>query len=180
MPIDYSKGKIYKLTTIHNPNLVYYGSTINPLCKRKGGHKEKFKLGDLSCKSSQLFQLGINDVKITLVENVICVSKEELLQRERFYIENNNCVNKYIPNRTKEDIQEYNKKYMELNKEKIKKYRELNKDKKKLYIEKNKENINKTVKIYYETNKDKIREYKKEYYKNNKDKYNNNRKKNLE
>ena len=110
----------------------------------------------------------------------ICNSKEELLQRERFYIENNNCVNKYIPNRTKEDIQEYNKKYMELNKEKIKKYRELNKDKKKLYIEKNKENINKTVKIYYETNKDKIREYKKEYYKNNKDKYNNNRKKNLE
>ncbi len=54
----------------------------------------------------------------------------ELQQRERFYIENNECVNKVIPLRTK-------KQYNENNKEKIsdynKEYYQDNKDKKAEY-----------------------------------------------
>ena len=103
MPIDYSKSKIYKLTTIHDPNLVYYGSTVNPLYKRKNKHKNKFKNADYKCSSYKLFELGLDDVEITLVENVNCNNKEELLQRERFYIENNNCVNRQLPIRTSEE-----------------------------------------------------------------------------
>jgi hypothetical protein len=186
MPIDYSKSKIYKLTTIHDPDLVYYGSTVNPLYKRKNDHKNRFKNGKFECSSSKLFELGIDDVEITLVESIICNNKEELHKRERFYIENNNCVNKVVPTRTykeyyedcKDKIRDKKKEYRELNKDKIKEqrkqYREQNKDKirdkKKEYYEENKEKINdkrkEYMKEYREKNKDKI----KEYYTENKDK----------
>jgi len=172
MPIDYSKAKIYKLTTIHNPDLVYYGSTVNELYKRKGNHKSKFKIKDKNiCSSSQLFELGIDDVEITLVEMFSCNSKEELLKRERFYIQNNNCVNKNIPSRT---LKEYYKDNKDIFKKKFKKYNEENKDKikeiNKEYRENNKDNISLNKKKYYEENKDKIKDKIKEYQKNNKDK----------
>jgi len=122
MPIDYSKSKIYKLTTIHNTDLVYYGSTVNPLSKRKNCHKYKFKNGILDCSSIKLFELGIEDVEITLVEYVNCSNKEELLKRERFYIENNNCVNKNIPIKTLEKNNKFNKEY-------YKNYYQINKEK---------------------------------------------------
>jgi len=154
MPIDYSKGKIYKLTTIHNPDLVYYGSTTNSLYKRKGSHKSSFKCKNKVCSSIKLFELGIDDVEITLVESVICNNKEELHKRERFYIENNNCVNKVIPTR---DYKEYYKQ----NKNKIKEYQEQNKDKIKEY---NKQYMKDYKKKYDELNKDKIKEYGKQYY----------------
>lgn len=150
MPVDYSKSKIYKLTTIHDPDLVYYGSTVNPLFKRKAEHKSKYNKNVLNYSSSKLFELGIDDVEITLVENVNCNNKEELQQRERFYIDNNICVNKVIPGRTKKEHYDDNKDEIKLqNKE----YKEINKDKIKLQ---NKE--------YYEDNKLKILEYQKEYY----------------
>lgn len=143
MPVDYSKSKIYKLTTIHNPNLVYYGSTVNELCKRKNSHKSFFKNGNFQCNSYKLFELGIDDVIITLVENINCNNKEELYARERFYIENNNCVNKFIPNRTQ-------KEYREQNKEKIK-IKDVN------YYALNKDKINIKRRNRYILNKDKIK-----------------------
>ena len=41
-----------------------------------------------------------NDYNIILLETVKCNSKDELLQRERYWIESTTCVNKYIPSRT--------------------------------------------------------------------------------
>jgi adenylate kinase family enzyme len=165
MPVDYSKSKIYKLTTPHDPELVYYGSTVNPLFKRKGTHKRKFKAGTLKCKSCILFELGEDDVIITLVENVNCNSKEELIQRERFFIENNNCVNKVIPGRTKKEWYEDNK---EVIKEQRKEYREQNKEvikeQKKEYYETNKDIIIQKVKEYQQTNKDIINQRRRERY----------------
>ena len=38
-----------------------------------------------------------------LVEKVECADKSELHRRERFYIESNECVNKNIPGRTKNE-----------------------------------------------------------------------------
>jgi len=162
MPVDYSKSKIYKLTTPHDETLVYYGSTVNPLYKRKQVHKVNYKKGYYKITSCKLFELGIDDVEITLVENVNCNNKEELTKRERHYIENNNCVNKVIPGRT-------NKEYYDDNKDKIKKYREENKDKFKEYYETNKQQILEQKKEYYEINKDIIRDKEKQYRENNKD-----------
>ena len=97
--------KIYKLTTPHNPELIYYGSTVSPLYKRKAQHKEGY-IKNLKLTSSKLFELGKDDVMITLVELCPCNTKEELTKREREYIENNLCVNKQIPGRTNKEYRE--------------------------------------------------------------------------
>jgi len=56
---------------------------------------------------------------ITLVEKYRCETKDELHARERYYIENNKCVNKVIPTRT---TKEYND--SENGKEAKKRYRQ--------------------------------------------------------
>ena len=130
--MDYQNGKIYKLV---GGGLTYYGSTCSTLTRRLCGHKTNFKQGK-NTTSKLLFETG-DEVKIFLVEKFPCSDKIELNARERWYIENNECVNKRIPTRTdkeykeanKEKIKEYNKEYIEANKNKIKEYYEANKDK---------------------------------------------------
>jgi hypothetical protein len=149
---NYSKSKIYKLTS-SNSNDIYIGSTIQKLSIRKAHHISVYK-GYLLNKGHYVTSFKIiengGDIDICLLEEYPCNNKEQLHQRERFYIEKNNCVNKVIPTRT-------NKEYYVVNNKKIKedvsRYRELNKDKKK-----------EADKIYRELNKDKIKQYKKEYY----------------
>ena len=120
----YARGKIYKLTC---DGLTYYGSTVQPLCVRLGGHKfdyKRWKNGDCSHMTScDLFDKG-NPI-ITLVESFPCQSKEELLKRERYYIENNDCVNKQMPGQT---MQEYYEKHRDELLARNKEYRDNNKD----------------------------------------------------
>tara|TARA_R110000803_G_scaffold27929_2_gene64912 strand:+ start:160 stop:609 length:450 start_codon:yes stop_codon:yes gene_type:complete len=111
---NYQLGKIYKLT---NGTLNYYGSTIRPLKIRLNSHKM------LEHSSKVLFE-GDNTVSIELLENYPCDTKQKLLERERWYIENNECVNNNIPGRTDKEWRdankEYQKEYVIKNKEKIK------------------------------------------------------------
>ena len=101
------------------PGKVYYGSTCNTFAKRLIQHK-----GD-NITSKVLFEYG--KPQMILVEKYPCNDKMELTQRERFYIENNECINKHIPGRTKSEyyldnidyFKNRNKKYRESNKEKI-------------------------------------------------------------
>lgn len=103
--MDYKNGKIYKLVN-DELNLTYYGSTCAPLHKRLYQHKHKSN----PCSSKILFESG--EVKIFLVELFPCNNRIELRQKERHYIENNDCVNKRIPNRTiKEYMKDNNLKY---------------------------------------------------------------------
>ena len=95
---DYQNGKIYKLVNDENDD-VYYGSTTQPLPKRLGDHKIAYRRY-LNGKGH--FYTSFNIVKypsckIILVENFPCNSKYELEARERYYIENYNCVNKNKP-----------------------------------------------------------------------------------
>lgn len=123
--LKYQKGKIYKIVNNDN-DLVYYGSTIQLLCNRMAQHRKH-----LNCLSKNM---NLSNSKIILVENYPCNSKEELESRERFYIENNNCINKNKPNRTEEDL----KKWFEDNKERIK-------EQKKIKYNENKEELNKKI-----------------------------------
>ena len=154
---DYKNGKIYKLVGYGK---TYYGSTTQSLNQRKGGHKRH-----LDCKSREIFKLG-DDVDIVLVESYPCNNKEELHQRERYYIENNECINKVIPMRTEKEYREDNKekikKYREDNKEKNKEWRETNKDKLKEWFKQYREDNKEKYKEWIETNKDKIKEKYKE------------------
>ena len=151
---DYQKGKIYKLVSDHTDE-IYIGSTCQQyLCNRLTGHKRESKTLRRPCNSKKLFELG--DVKIILIENVTCNSKEELLKRERFYIESMNCINKQIPGQT----------YKEWCIKNIDKVKEQRKE----YCIKNKDKIKEHMDKYRLKNIDKIKEYKKEYYLKNKDK----------
>ncbi len=121
---DYQKSKIYKLVGYGK---TYYGSTTQPLCERKSQHKQNFLKNKNGTCSKELFKLG-SDIDIVLVETYPCNNKEELHQRERYYIENNECINNRIPLRTrkehyidnKDKILENQKEYNETNKDKIK------------------------------------------------------------
>ena len=148
---DYQKAKIYKLYSVSNEELVYYGSTTQRLSQRLGEHNKNFK-NNLKVKSNLVIEAG--DYKIELIENYPCNNKQELLKKESEYIRNNVCVNKSIPDRTL-------KEWIEDNKEKLA-------EKRKEYYENNKEKINEKNRVYYEDNKEKIVERMKEYYENNK------------
>ncbi len=116
---DYSRGKIYKIEPVceHEEHEIYIGSTsLKYLCERMAHHKRDFNKRDVSKKSSsyELFdKYGCENCVITLIENVNASTKEELLQKERYYIQSMKCINKSVPLRTL-------KEYRENNKEKIK------------------------------------------------------------
>ena len=93
--VNYENSRIYKLVN-YDCGLVYYGSTTQPLRKRFYGHKADAK--SASTSSSELFAYSDN-VKIVLVEDYPCKDKYKLLAREGWYVENNRCVNKNVPNR---------------------------------------------------------------------------------
>ena len=124
---NYANSKIYKITC-NVTGLTYYGSTVNPLSKRMGRHRDDFNKNRGSCKSKLVLAGG--DYDYSLVEKVEYADKNELHRRERFYIESNECVNKVIPGGTKneyhadnrEKILEQMKVYRSENKEEISEY----------------------------------------------------------
>ena len=147
---NYQNGKIYKITS---GELTYIGSTCEPTLARRLskhiGHYNMWKKDNRGYTTSfQLIETG--QYEITLIELFPCGSKDELTARERFHIETNVCVNKFIPTRTKEEYAETYKEYFI---ETAKKYYEVNKERKK---EKSKE--------WRSSNKERIAERNKAYY----------------
>lgn len=92
---EYENGKIYKICS-HQTEKVYVGSTTRPLSERLAQHKGHIKTQ--YCTSYEI--LKFNDAYIELIENWPCNNREELRQREGYYIRNHNCVNKHIIGRT--------------------------------------------------------------------------------
>lgn len=156
----YQRGQIY---CIRSPQteLVYYGSTIQPLYKRFHGHNKDMKYGEY-CSSHEILKLG--DAYIEWVEDFPCNSKKELDRREGQVQRENkqHCVNLSIAGRTKKEFYEDNKDAIL--------------EKQKIYHEANKDNVWKTQKIYREANKDAILKKKKDYYEANRDTLNAKRK----
>src|SRR5690242_14244485 len=99
----YCNGKIYKVLPIveYEDGDIYFGSTATLLSIRFERHKEdyqKWKKG-ISTKKTQTFELfdkyGIDNCEIILIEKVGVTTKQELLDRESFYIRNNKCIIKW-------------------------------------------------------------------------------------
>jgi hypothetical protein len=160
----YKNSKIYKIVDNTNGN-VYIGSTCEPtlahrLAKHRGHYREYLKGGNRYITSFKI--LENNDYSIVLLEEFPCETKDQLLARERYYIENNECVNKKIPTRTKKEWTEKNQdKIIDYQKKYQKKYQEQNQDKLKIYQEEYQEE-------YRKQNQDKLKEYQEEYRKKNK------------
>ena len=110
---------VYKIT---DGELVYYGSTSQDIRRRLTTHK---------CPTNRCETRHFNkdNITIELVEEV--EDAEQLLWRERYYVENNECVNKNLPILTNEEKENYyylkhkeaKKAYQTKNKEKIKQQR---------------------------------------------------------
>jgi len=145
---NYQLGKIYKIID-NTTGKVYYGSTIEPtLAKRLAKHTASFKSykqgkSDI-CRSYELFENG--DYTIILVELFPCDSRDELLMRERFYIDNNECVNKKRPITTIEEKEQYQEQYHQQ------------------YYQEHKEEINQKHQQYYQEHKKEINQKHQQYY----------------
>lgn len=141
----YEKGKIYKIVNDDMPDKVYYGSTIRKLNHRFCGHNKSYNY----CMSKILFEKG--EPRIELVEDYPCSSKIELEKRERWYIENNECINRKIPGRTQKEWNDANKEW-----------------KSNWYLENRERRLIENGKKYLK-NKEEIKAKNSEYYHNNKD-----------
>jgi len=161
---DYSQGKIYKLFSVSNEDLVYYGSTATTLNKRLTKHISEYKNDNIrACKSKLVIAAG--DYKMELIENYPCNSKTELDRREGEYTKNNKCVNKVIAGRTYKEYCKDNKEYIKkLNKDWRENNKEYRKEYNKKYYENNKEKEAEKDKKYRENNKEKVAERKKKWY----------------
>lgn len=108
---DIKIGYIYKLVDNTNGN-VYYGSTMN-LKKRLYAHENDYKKYLKSkCHYKSSFEIIKNNNHNMIYLEVVPFKDIYLLhERERWYIENNQCVNKLIPNRSKSEYEKDNKEY---------------------------------------------------------------------
>ena len=135
MEIDknkYHHSKIYRITD-NNYTKFYYGSTTKALSARMAEHRYAYKSGFLNSTSKVLFdEFGVDNTKIELVEAVQCENRDELRKIEGKFIQENQCVNKYVAGRSKKESNNISSaKYYEGHREeRLKKHRELYKLKK--------------------------------------------------
>jgi len=137
----------------------YYGSSKQTLEQRLSKHK---------CKSNTSYSKQIivrNDYDIYKLGEYDTIEEAEM--KEKWYIDNKECINKHRVRLTDEERKEYNiknsKEYREKNREKIiEKYK------------KNKDKISETMKEYYEMNKEVILEKQRIHYQENKEEINKN------
>ena len=107
--MNYQNSKIYKIESITGEGEIYIGSTTKKyLSQRMQTHKNDYiqwkKGKHRKTASYDIFDLyGVENCKITLLENVECQSKDQLREREGYYIRTLKCVNKYIAGRNKEE-----------------------------------------------------------------------------
>jgi hypothetical protein len=145
---DYSKGSIYKIVC-NNTGLIYIGSTCQPLHQRLAGHVRSYNK-DKYYSSSEIIAGG--NYSIILIEEYQCQNKQQLLRKEREYIESLECVNKRCPISSDDEKKEKRKEYREINKKAIQEWRDINKEtrlqKQREYHQLNRENILEKQKQY--------------------------------
>jgi hypothetical protein len=124
----YNNGKIYTIRCRTDNNLIYVGSTTQPLHKRWFTHKSR--TNNINFNKNLLYrtmiEIGKEHFYIELYENYNCNSKEELNSREGEIIREIGTLNNNITGRTpkeyRNDNKEHYKEWCEENKEKLKEY----------------------------------------------------------
>ena len=133
MVVDYSLGKVYSIKSKKTKN-VYIGSTCKELCVRFTQHKSTYNrfvnkiIKKMGITSGKIFEYGVDDAYIELIENYPCKSRVELLKREGEIIKSmKKCVNSanphnacsYKKNKEIKDIKEEHHELIELYKKNI-------------------------------------------------------------
>ena len=94
--VNYQLGKIYTIRSSETVG-VYIGSTCQSLAKRFGGHKADYNINN-NLSIANIFNYGIENAYIELLENYPCNSREELMKREGEQMRlMKNCINKVKP-----------------------------------------------------------------------------------
>lgn len=128
--VNYQESKIYKLWSDQS-DLLYIGSTTQPLARRLSSHLSGIKRED---SKTYIDMKTHTNIRIELIEYYPCNTKEELLAREGFFIRQfrSQILNYLIAGRTRK---EYEAEYRKNNQQEINKY-------KRNYRQKNREEIN--------------------------------------
>ena len=104
---------IHKIYRLYGAGMSYYGSTHQPLYERKANHKSHHKNKRVCC-ASKLIMDACEDWDLEIVETLPAnSSKEEVLTREKWWVQNNECVNKNTPIQTAEELKEYKRVWAE-------------------------------------------------------------------
>jgi hypothetical protein len=188
------RGRIYKIYS-NDGDKVYIGLTLRTLEARFKQHKKDF-IRFLNKKtinylhSYDVFKLyGILNCKIELIEEIESENKQDLFNKEQFYINkykqittNNNNLNLNFTELYGEEqtifylnfCKDKKKEYYEANREQIKEYYIINKEhlqeQKRIRYKANKEHIHEQNIIRYKQNKEHINEQNRIRYKQNKEK----------
>jgi len=186
--MDYQQGKIYKIVC-NTTGLQYIGSTCSTLERRLNKHQgylNEAKKGQGRHQGiSSLIVLEGGNYEIKLIENFPCNTKVELLWRERYWIDSQECVNQLPPIVSYEEVKLKWKDYAEKNTDKIKEYKaqwhkdhyipservllteEEKKERKQKWTENNKDYYEK----YRQEHKEKQKELVKDHYEKHKEDY---------
>ena len=122
---NYTNGKIYKMFSQKNEELLYVGSTTTTLANRISGHRHSALIKQSkSLLYRYMREQGAMTFKIILVEMFPCSSKEELRAREEYWrTKLQATLNTFKCFRTEEEYiqfrQEYQKTYSRENKDRI-------------------------------------------------------------
>jgi hypothetical protein len=157
--LDYKNGKIYVIKN-HINDMVYVGSTTQPLYKRFSLHKRS--VNSIRCRAKKISiamrDIGIEHFYIELLEEYPCDNIEQLHKREGYWIrELNSYSNGYNAQVQGRNRQEYYQEHKERHAELVKNWYERNKNKVDDYHRK-----------WYQENKGKILERQMQYYQDNK------------
>ena len=114
-PNKYEKGTIYKIMSTQS-DCVYIGSTTN-LVNRLSHHKYMTKLkhaGKIVKNVRSLEITCLDEWKLEVIELYPCMSKKQLENRERFWIEQHpTCINHVIPTRSRTEYFQVNEEQKE-------------------------------------------------------------------
>lgn len=171
--MGYETGKIYKLQC--SDGKYYFGSTIRPLSGRLSSHKHASRNTNTNNAYNHINSIGWSNVMISLIELFPCETKQQLLQREMWFInEHRNdvlCLNTRNPvtdNNTPESKQQHKEKckeyYLQHRDEMLQKRRE--------YQTENREKRTEYNSEYRQQHSEKLKEYDKQYAIDNRERRN--------
>jgi hypothetical protein len=178
-PVSTFTGQIYKL--LCEDAHYYIGSTKTELKYRLYHHKQHSILWPERKVYAHILSCGWEKVSIVQVEEVVCKSRDDLLERENQHIKQSLsdplCLNINKAKLTKEELLQQQKEYLEANKNKVDayhaNYRKENAERRRqysaMYAAEHPDQVKAKRKAHYEANKKEVIEKQKIYVEANKE-----------
>lgn len=145
----YKNGKVYKIFNTINDK-IYVGSTCNTLEQRLAKHKSVRQSSSKKHRTlyALMNEIGPQHFYISLLEEVCCDTKLQLLEREAHWVKMLGTLNMQIPGRTKQQyVADTKEQKREYDKERRAKLQERIREEKKEYYQNNRDAINELRKL---------------------------------